>query len=138
MDAWPLGRNNLRPSQGSHLIINPHLNPTDAIRMYYIGRYDALSSHSNRGADVAEMIYDENDTTNNELCKEIGSHAMRETIKIAESYYHRGYIDALSLQQTGIDPIPPSLLPFKPPGYTDPPPLSEHHRVSKIRNNPTL
>lgn len=125
-------------NQYDSIVLHPHLHLNDAIRMYYIGRYDALSSHCNRGSDLIKEVFDYEHPTSVDLERKIGTNILNSILECAKNFYHRGYMDAINKQQTGVDPIHPALVQLKPTGYTDPPPLSEHHRISQIRNNPPI
>ena len=125
-------------NQYDSIIIHPNLLLDDAIRMYYIGRYDALSSRYNRGSDLIKEVFDYDHPESKNLEQKNEKINLHNILECAKSFYHRGYIDAIIKQQTGIDPIHPALLQLKPQGYADPPLLSEHHRISQIRNNPQI
>lgn len=121
-----------------HIISHNRIKNKDAIHMYYIGRHDALSHKHFRGLDVASAAYVYERTTNEKLNKIVYPTIMKDVEKTAFNFYQRGYMDAIILLQTHIDPIPSIFVQNKPTGYTDPPRLSQHEIIAKIRNNPTL
>lgn len=110
----------------------------DAIHMYYIGRHDALSYQHFRGLDVASAAYVYERKANEQLIKHVYPAIMKDVEKNAFHFYQRGYMDAIILLQTHIDPIPSIFVQHKPTGYTDPPRLSQHEIIAKIRDNPNL
>lgn len=126
-------------AQPTDLSCTETLDPKVLANLYYIGRHDALSYKHNRATDIAlKSFVQQQSTQHNPINDIVIGIYNRDAEQKAESYYNRGYIDAIMLLHTNIDPIPTEILQFKPSGYTDPPKISEHQYIERIRTNPAL